>query len=389
MMYYVPKLFTALGQAYERDHPGIKVKFIQASDMTGQDLSNVIASGNPPDLVYVFSSSPRYWAEKGVLVDLQEFITGDPQFKLNDVSDAALQLGKVTGKPGVYAIPARIETLGILYNKVMFAKAGLAEPAEGWTWDELIAGCEKIQATNAGVTCIEAGQPEDPGTWYPWVRGHGSDIFSSDGNQSTFSFPKTVESLRSYVEQWTKLKIFKTPEQNVSCFNQQKCAVETAWSSSIPWFRDQIGNHFEWGLQMMPVYPSGRLTWSYAYGFGISKSAKHPQEAWQFLKYLLSPEVQRQIVPAPLGLPVLKSVLAEPTTRNPAGYPVSMDAFIKGSESALFAPDYPAACGNLSLGEAQSASELAIQAPVKGWYKLEDALKQADERINKCLAATR
>ena len=52
----------------------------------------------------------------------------------------------VDGK--VYGVPALVDNLAVVYNKDLFAKAGLTEPGPDWTWDELVADAKAL--TDAG-----------------------------------------------------------------------------------------------------------------------------------------------------------------------------------------------------------------------------------------------
>ncbi len=44
--------------------------------------------------------------------------------------DVATVKGKVIG------IPALVDNLAVVYNKTLFAQAGLPPPGPGWTWDQ-------------------------------------------------------------------------------------------------------------------------------------------------------------------------------------------------------------------------------------------------------------
>jgi ABC-type glycerol-3-phosphate transport system substrate-binding protein len=210
------------------------------------------------------------------------------------------------------------------------------------------------------------------------VRGFGGDIQNASGTQSTYSSAETMAGLRAYTELWTKRYIAQSPDEAaIDCFSLGKCAVTFSFSTSLKQYQQQL--HFNWGTQLMPRLPKGRFVMFDATGFGIAKVSQHPQQAWQLLKYLVSPDVQRLVANAGLGLPVLKAA------NTPAAYGI----FSKGLEFAVRPPDYPNVCGNLYFGDAQSVIQSALQNAVKGYDTLENGLKLADSRMNQCLVHSR
>ena len=73
--------------------------------------------------------------------------------------DVATVKGKVIG------IPALVDNLAVVYNKTLFAQAGLQPPGPGWTWNQFVADAQS--ADHPGEEAVRhrlrhAGQ-----------RGHG------------------------------------------------------------------------------------------------------------------------------------------------------------------------------------------------------------------------
>ena len=74
----------------------------------------------------------------------------------------------------------------------------------------------------------------------------------------------------------------------------------------------------DWDIQVLPIGPAGRAGGEIAIrAYGITRSSKHPEAAWELVKYMVAPENLREQLK--LGqLPVRKSIAAE-WLADPAG----------------------------------------------------------------------
>jgi multiple sugar transport system substrate-binding protein len=378
---YTAEMITALAQGYTQRHSDVKLSFHQFSNYPDREVPDLVKAGRPPDLIALEDGALPYLVESGLVLNLREFMAADPSFSLDGagIQEKTMQFGQVQGKPDLYAIPVVIDSLALYYNKDLFKQSGAPEPSEAWGWDELIAACKKIQQASPAVTCLEMGTAWLWWYWYPWVRGNGGDVLSKDGGTSTLSAPQTLDALRRYTELWTKHHVAQSPnESQVECLKAQKCAVAFGSSGTIKSAAAQWP--FAWGVQQMPSFGQARAATYTTWGFAIGKQALHRQEAWEFLKALLAPEAQQQAVASGLGLPVLKAGVSLPEADS---------VFAKQMEYAVRVPDYPNVCGNPFFGDVQSLTQNAIENAIKGYAKLEDSLKQADSKINQCLAGAK
>jgi len=127
-------------------YPNISVKFKHVADNYTVALKTRIASGDAPDLFdgngYVANAG---YVEPGYVLDLSDTGLIDsvlPQFQV---------AGQYNGK--AYGLPTLAQATGMIYNKAVFEKAGIANPPK--TLDELQQAIDKIRAL--GVTPIATG----------------------------------------------------------------------------------------------------------------------------------------------------------------------------------------------------------------------------------------
>ncbi|MCS7060167.1 MAG: sugar ABC transporter substrate-binding protein [Anaerolineae bacterium] len=382
--------------AFRERYPNYTIQVVDIQDDPARELASLSAAGRQPDIIWTIDNLTQGLAASGALLDLRELARADASFNLEDIDPAVLAIGngRAVDEPGLYMIPASFETVQLFYNKDLFEAAGAPLPQPNWTWNDLIEACQVVQAAHSGVDCLSFFNADMPGAdwwayWAPFVRGYGGDYLSADGRKSTLSTPESLAGLQAYLDLWTRHKVARAPNApSGDCFVQQRCAVVFFASLGIRAFRDRIGDRFEWDVQIIPSHPLGRFTGAAVYGFGIGRDTRDPEAAWQFVKYLVTPEAQRLIVAQRLGMPVLKSLAGEASLSQLTPPPSNIRAFIDGAQYAIPPHTYPPACGSLYIGLPQEALSQALRAAFAG-ASLEQALKAADSKIQACLDAGR
>lgn len=130
--------------SFEAAHPGVKVNRVtlQLDDMTVK-LPSSLGTRSGPDLVYA-DVSPQFlgdYVKSGRILDLTEAY----RQRGWDERVYPWAIERATYDDKIYAVGHEVETLGLMYNKKAFERAGIAPPA---TLDELEAAMEKIKQTS-------------------------------------------------------------------------------------------------------------------------------------------------------------------------------------------------------------------------------------------------
>ena len=135
-------VFKGLVDQYNKDHPDVHVSELYSSnDLVLQKVLTAVRGGSAPDVAYMFGSWAPNIAKISSLVDL----TGEvakPDWKWDDFYEGERQAATVGDK--VVGIPALVDNLAIVYNKKLFADAGVAPPNPNWTWDDFRAAAAKL-----------------------------------------------------------------------------------------------------------------------------------------------------------------------------------------------------------------------------------------------------
>jgi len=352
------------------------------------------AAGNLPDVLLTADIYTAPFVDAGVLLDMQPLAEADPEFKLDDIYESILGLGRVEGDPGLYMIPVSLDNVQVYYNKTMWEESGAPLPPADWTWDDFIASCQIIQEANPDVHCIGIGGQNGGGgfDWWayvvPWIRGYGGDILNEDGTISTLDTPEALAGLQAYTDLWVEhdVAIPLGSDLGGNCFINQQCATWLSIPIFAGVFRDGIEEGaFDWDVQVIPSHPEGRFTGMGTFGFAVSSGTEHPQEAWDFVKTIATQEGQETLLRTYRTMPLLKSMADSPVFGELEPPPANFTAFIDGQEYGILPRTYPVDCGSLYTGQVNAAIRAGLEQVIRGQGTAAEVFPGVNEEIQACL----
>ena len=253
-------------------------------------LQTQLRSGEGPD-VFNWGSGPGFGgalAEGGLLYDLSA------AYEENDwqVYDFAKERVTVDGK--LYGVPGEMETIGLFYNKDLFAELGIEPPQ---STDELRAAAETVRA--AGTVPMALGDQEG------WEGAHllsmalGSDI-GSDGveamiaGEASWNSPEVVAALALWKDFNESGLLSESPTSvDYDTSIAQFYSGEAAMIPTGSWLVNEIDSNaeFEAGYVPFPA-PDGPGIFTGGLGSGpyVSASTQQAEAAVQLVDFLASPE---------------------------------------------------------------------------------------------------
>lgn len=304
---------------FNKEYPHINVEFVIHPDAFAhiEAMLTQIAAGEPPDVMWLGETAVWSFAARGALLDLTPYLE-------TDNVDTSIWYPAVEGaryKGKYYVIPESAGPLMVFYNKDMYDAAGLAypiaEPTDDWTWDTFLANAEKITQVGPDGRVEVFGM--DPWTiWFQWIPAiwtFGGDVISEDLTKSRLDEPAAKEAMRTIVDTMLTEPIVAPSatafaEMGVTLLDlllTQKCAHLAAgnWAPGLftnPETREPVVN---WGLAPLPVKEEFATPLLFT-GWTIPADAEHPDEAWEFIKFLTTNvDAQNEIARRGLGIPAL------------------------------------------------------------------------------------
>lgn len=286
---------------FQRTNPAIKVNLvaIPAADFDRR-LQAMIAAGAPPDVWSPWGTTGfMEYVKRGLAADLTPLVAGD-KFDLSDFQPEILNLLKVDGQ--LMGLPVASTGSYLFYNKDLFDKAGIKVPTPNWddktwTWDAFVQTCKALTSLkndpkNDVYGCNLDLQPNEA---YPWLWG--LDIFPDSAYQTGFAQksnladPKISAVYQARQDLIWKNKVMPDPATtNSSSFKDGHMAMTLAAGQA--WWNFSDIKDFKWGAAALPFGADGRRDVLFTDAWLMSAQSAHPQEAWTFMKYLASAQIQ-------------------------------------------------------------------------------------------------
>jgi multiple sugar transport system substrate-binding protein len=381
-----------LSEATIAKNPEVTTKFEYISGDLAELVYAQAAAGTLADVFFTADLFAVPFAKNKVSVDLKPLAEGDADVDLNDVFPAMLGLGTVDNE--IHFLPSGLDVVTMYYNKTLFEQAGAELPTDTWTWDDLIANCQKITALEQDGNGNPMYWGLSNATWnwwatvYPWVEGYGGKILAE--NKSTWSDPKTIEGLQAYANLWAEHNIAQPLGLDVGgdSFQLGRAAIYTHIQALRTPIRDNVGDKFEWDVQLMPVMPDGKhRTGMGTWGMSVYAEGSQPELAYQYVKNIITPDVQTKMTEAEIIVPLLRSIAEKGEWMNGLVTPPNnFMAFVNGADDALLpVMDHPADCGSFYVGVVNQAYAAALEAVIRGQKSAEEAFTEADTTIQNCM----
>jgi multiple sugar transport system substrate-binding protein len=178
-----------------------------------QQFLSAVASGSPPDLVYMERRLLGTYAAKNALVPMEDCVERE-KIDLSQFREAAITEATLNGK--LYGIPDFYNNRVLMINDAAFADAGL-DPATFTTsnWDQLSTATAKLTRISGGRLQRIGFDPKLPEFLPLWARANGTALVSDDGKTAQLTDPKVIQALEYTVGLinaqggWAKFKSFR------------------------------------------------------------------------------------------------------------------------------------------------------------------------------------
>lgn len=286
----------AVADAYHELHPNVTVEFEYVGDMNSNEYLTktdiMLMGGEEMDIVM----TPSFQAYS-VRAASGSYMALDPYFEASG-SSAEDEFNVIIRQDGqTYGIPGEMKYTMVLLNKDLLDEAGLEVPSDGWTWDEYR---EYAKALTKG-----SGAETTYGSYFhSWGSVNltgiqsakkGSAYFNDDGtltfdNQAFADFLQYRYDLENVDKASTPLSDVKALNMN---YRDQFFTGKIAMLPGMGTFMlSDIGNEkyqhdFVTAFAPTPTWGADDPHYYNASGniFSVAKTTKHPEEAFDFLKF--------------------------------------------------------------------------------------------------------
>jgi len=376
------QVMQRLVNAFNASHPHIVVQASSGGTSTGDLLPKVttaIAAGTAPDIAYIYGSYAANIAQSGKTVNLANQING-PGFNWNDFYPASKQIVAPGGK--VIGFPALIDNLSVIYNKKLFAAAGVPAPSPNWTWDDFRAIAKKL--TNPakhiyGVNYPTGGDLLDT-SWrfFPGLWQRGGQILSPDYKKALFNSPAGIANLTLWQQMATvdhSVYLDTTASKAEPLFTSGHLAMFVSGPWEVPTLNQA---KVDWADVQLPAVNGNHQTVSGPDNWVIfNNGTARVNASITFLKWLTAPQQELTWMMGSGSLPIRPSITKLPGYQNylkkyPGIGPMAAN-LVNAKEAMPTLPQWPRVVN--ALGNSIAAVLLGRNTPKAA---LDSAAQQAD-----------
>jgi len=382
------KAIEGLANEFEKEHPNVTIDLSPGASSTDQLLQKLSAgfAGNQyPDMSYAFGSWAGQLEASGRTLDITSEVA-KPDVKWDDFTAAARGTAQPTGKKTI-GFPAVVDNIGLLYNKTLFDKAGLAYPTADWTWDDFRTAAKALTDTANhvyGYGYSVSGSEETTWQFWPHLWQNGGDILSSDGKKAEFASPAGVDSL-------TFLRSMAVDDKSVyldqtdTKFGQLFVSNRIGMITSGPWqLSDLKIGGTKYGVMPLPGTNGDHQTVSGPDIWALFDHKDKNRAYWatQFAQWLTSAEQDERFNVAVGNLPLRASeASSEAVAKESALFP-GYDVFVANSKNVKETRPTTKGYAALSVAIGKAISSV-LQGDGEPKSALEQAAKTADSEMNK------
>ncbi|MBP8638178.1 MAG: sugar ABC transporter substrate-binding protein [Dictyoglomi bacterium] len=301
---------------FNSTHPNITVEAIVVPyDEYDPKLFSMWAAGTPPDIFWCAAESGYVdHAIRDMNFTLDTLVNRDKNvINIKDFYPAAIEgatfRGDLKGLPFAQAYTA------IFYNATLFDDAGIKYPTtnwtdKNWTWDKLVGIAKKLTKDINGDGKIDQYGLLDTRDLFEMAWAWGGDMFDPNvykgypPEKLTLDKPKNYNALLTALQKRVDLvykdKVSPTPatqqviEQMGPPLKTGRLGMVISGDWSI-W--GAMPKNYKWGIGAVPYsVPNVKKVCLYTDPLEIARTSKHPNEAWEFIKYLASPSAQKKLM---------------------------------------------------------------------------------------------
>ena len=373
--------YDALIEKFNEEYPDVTIKHETVPfDQTQNKFKTAAESGSgAPDILRAEVAWTPEFASLGYLYALDGTAALDNNFAETPLSSNVFE-------GSTYGVPQVTDTLGLMYNKALFEKAGVAFPPK--TLEEMEAAAKAITNKDEGVFgfCGRGKGAAGTSQFSTVMFSNGSEW--STGGKSNLLDPKWLDTMTWY---GNLIKNYGPPGATAMTWNQCQDLVLQGkigmWLDASVFFanlvdpaQSQIADSAM--VAMPPAGAGGSIPYVGGWHLSIYSQSKHKEAAWHFVQWALGKEM------------VLKAQLANITTGRVSAWeseeykaankhPDLQESFLAAMKAGNAQWNPPV----LAVSEARDAIGVVLVTAIEGG-DIKAAAEAADKTVQGLLDAT-
>lgn len=315
---WFPAMAQEMLAQFHAQHPDIRVFYVPDPLNVEEQLPMDMRNGNAPD---VFSACCAFFpviGQQGYALDLRSFVAAELDQTTVDDWDQAQYRALFTADGLQYGLPKYHGALALYYNKDILDRYGVDYPDGGWNHDDYQEAMQRLTHDRDQDGELDLWGSMFDVSWdriQVHVNGWGGHFVDPDDPmRSGMAQPEALAAMEWLRARMWDDHIMATPldvknRSTRQAFTDQAVAMVEDGSWAL---KDILANaQFRVGVAPLPAGPVRRVTLATTDGFGIYAQTRHPDEARQLLKFLISPDYGRAMARANFLQPARASLVQD------------------------------------------------------------------------------
>ena len=352
--------------------PGVQVTYNPIPSDFQTKMKAQMAGGTAPDVFYVDDQLMTAFAPTGQLLALDPYMQ-EAGVSANDFIPQLMKIFVQDGK--TYALPKDWGTLGLIYLPEAFKAAGIPEPTEDWTWDDLRTAAKTIaDKTNFAGFC----QAPDWARFAPWVFSNGGDYTTPDYKTATLDTPEVKQMATMISDMYKEKSLVKPDDVGASWCGEaigKKLAAMTLEGGWMVNFMNQTYPDVQWNSVLLPKGPKTRADVLFTNGLGVNASTKYPKASAALALYITGRANQAEIVKTGFAYSTHPDQID--LVQNPKDKAIAQGGLLPDSHVAYWGPN---------TGKLEDAITHALERVYLGDQTVDESFAQAQEEAQAALS---
>lgn len=355
--------YQTLVDAFRAANPDYEVELRYMPDDADyrRRLAADFSAGVPADVMLLNYRRIAPFADEGALAAVGPYLAKSTVIQETDFYQPALAAFRYQGE--LWCIPQNVSSLVVYYNKALFDAAGVAYPADDWTWADFVTAAQALTADRNGDGVTDQyGVGIDPVLYRlaPFIWQAGGELVDNPANPTRLSLDGAAaqEAFQWFVDLQTTQHVVpdaaaEAAQDSESRFLSGTTGMYFDSRRAVPTMRTI--QDFDWDVAPLPRgdRPASVL---HSDGYCLAGKSKDKEAAWKFIEYANSPQGQAIVARSGRTVPSLRSV---------------------AESSDFLAPNQKPARSQVWLDAVPTLRTVPVMS---NWPAIEDAVSQEIER---------
>ncbi|MFN3648207.1 MAG: ABC transporter substrate-binding protein [Armatimonadota bacterium] len=371
---------------FNQENPDVHVVMQRSEWATHYNKVFVAGLGKrAPEVFVVHTRTMERFVRAGLVRPNDDLVSGAAAGEPLDVSDLDTNVWEGVEFDGRhYALPIDVHAMGMYFNRARFREAGLVgaggEPVLPTDREGLLDACHQMTRPARG------GEPPRWGyvfhNWeghlYTFMRQFGGEFFTSDHRRCLLHNPENVAALQLCVDMIRRYQVAPPPENFDSWIGFRQGKVGITYEGIYMLADLQKQQDLDYGGAPVPLVGTEKAVFADSHNLCLRADLEGPQleAAWRFLRFLSDHSLDW----AEGGqIPVRQSLRATPRFASMT----VQSAFARQIPYVTYFPRMT------YILEFLREYNLAIELATRGRASASDALRGAEERVNRIIQRER